>query len=75
MLEASIPKNMRWIPREMTVLYEKIAKTDLLAVCEISLNELNKPGEFPMEILVTNKNGDAVFKAVITMHISLKKKR
>jgi acyl-coenzyme A thioesterase PaaI-like protein len=73
MLEASIPKTMRWIPKGMTVSYLKIAKTDLKAVCEISLDGLDGPGEFPMTVHVTDKDGEEVFCAVITMYLSLKK--
>ncbi len=54
MLEASIPGAMRWIPRGMSVSYIKMAKTDLKAVCEISLEDLDKPGEFPMTVHVTD---------------------
>jgi len=73
MLEASIPRNMRWIPKGMTVSYLKIAKTDLTATCEIALEDLDRPGDFPMTIHVTDKNGQEVFRAVITMYLSLKK--
>ena len=75
MLEASIPKAMRWIPKGMAVSYLKMAKTDLKAVCEIPLDDLNQPGEFPMTVHLTDKKGTEVFCAVITMHLSLKKKQ
>ena len=74
MLEASIPRTMRWIPKGMEVSYLKIAGTDLKAVCEIPLEDLDQPGEFPMTVHLTDKNGIEVFRAVITMHLSLKKK-
>ena len=73
MLEASIPPSMRWIPKGMTVSYLKIAKTDLKAVCKISLEDLEEPGDFPMTVFVTDTNGVEVFNAVITMHISARK--
>ena len=73
MLEASIPRTMRWIPKGMTVSYLKIATTDLTAVCEIPLDGLETPGEFPMTIHVTDTRGDEVFQAVITMHLSKKR--
>ncbi len=75
MLEASIPPSMRWIPKGMTVSYLKIAKTDLKAVCNISLEDLEEPGDFPMTVIVTDTNGVEVFNAVITMHISARKSR
>ena len=73
MLEASIPKNMRWIPKGMTVSYLKIAKTDLTAICEINVGDLDKPGDFPMTVHVTDKKGEEVFRAVITMYLSIKR--
>jgi acyl-coenzyme A thioesterase PaaI-like protein len=73
MLEASIPNTMRWIPKKMAVSFLKIAKTDLRAVCEMPLDKLDKPGELNMPVHVKDKNGEEVFRALITMHISLKK--
>lgn len=75
MLEASIPKHMRWIPKGMTVSYEKLAKTDLVAECSASVEEMNVPGEFPMDIAVRDRAGDEVFHAQIVMHLSEKKKK
>ncbi len=72
MLEASLSRSMRWIPKGMTVEYLKIAKTDLKAVCEISLDNLDSPQELPMTVHVTDTNGTEVFRAVISMHITKK---
>jgi acyl-coenzyme A thioesterase PaaI-like protein len=73
MLEASIPKHMRWIPKGMTVSYQKLAKTNLIAECRASVTAMNQSGEFPMEIEVRDEGGDEVFHATITMHLSEKK--
>ncbi|MBC2715236.1 MAG: DUF4442 domain-containing protein [Desulfobacteraceae bacterium] len=70
MLEATLPKTMRWIPKSMHVDYIKIAKTNLKAVCEISTHGLETPQELPMTVHVTDTNGTEVFRAVIMMHIS-----
>lgn len=75
MLEASLPRTMRWIPKGMTVSYLKIAKTDLTAECSIPLDDLETPGEFPMSVSVKDAQGDEVFHAVITMHLSPKRGR
>lgn len=72
MLEVSLPKNMRWIPKGMNVEYLKIARTDLKAVCRISTDSLDRPQELPMTVHVTDTRGEEVFRAVITMHISKK---
>ena len=73
MLEASIPKTMRWIPKGMSVSYLKIAKTDLTATCRLSLDDLETPGEFPINVDVTDTDDQKVFEATITMHLSPKK--
>lgn len=72
MLEASIPKHMRWIPKEMTVSYLKMAKTDLKASCEISTDTLTMPQELPITVNVTDTQGVEVFRAVINMYLTEK---
>ena len=72
MLEATLPPSMRWIPKNMSVEYLKIAKTDLKAVCKISTEDLDKPQELAMTVHVTDTSEAEVFRSVITMHISEK---
>ncbi len=73
MLEATLPQSMRWIPKNMTVEYLKIARTDLKAVCKISTEDLDNPQELNMTVPVTDTSDAEVFRAVITMHISRRK--
>lgn len=73
MVEASIPRQMRWIPKGMTVEYLKMAKTDLTAVCELSPGLLETPGECPVTVLVRDLGGELVFKAKIAMYLSPRK--
>jgi hypothetical protein len=54
LIEAFIPRTMRWIPKGMTVSYLKMAKTDLKAVCEISTDRLDQAGASPMRVSVTD---------------------
>ena len=75
MLEATLPHNMRWIPKHMSVEYLKIARTDLKAVCKISTAGLDNPQELPMTVHVTDTGDEEVFRAVITMHISKRKSK
>ena len=75
MLEATLPQRMRWIPKNMSVEYLKIAKTDLKAVCKISTEDLDNPQELPMTVHVTDTSDTEVFRAVITMHISERKSK
>ena len=73
MLEATLSHSMRWIPKNMSVEYLKIAKTDLKAVCNIPTENLDNPRELPMTVHVTDTSDTEVFRAVITMHISRRK--
>ncbi len=73
MLEASIPSNMRWIPKKMSVEYLKVAKTDLKAVCELQEVDWQNSQDLPLMVEVTDKNDVVVFRAVITMYVSPKK--
>ncbi|MCP4600521.1 MAG: DUF4442 domain-containing protein [Proteobacteria bacterium] len=73
MLEVTLPRDIRWIPKGMTVEYLKIAKTDLKAICEIPITGLDKLPELPMTVHVTDQKGVEVFRAVVNMHLSKKK--
>lgn len=73
LLEVSLPKSFRWIPKGMTVEYLKVARTDLAATCEIDTRGIDRAGELPMTVNVTDTNDIEVFRAVITMHISPKR--
>ncbi len=73
MVEASLPKTMRWIPKGMSVAYKKIARTDLVASCEIPPDRLDVPGDCPVEVTVKDMNDQIVFTAQIAMYLSLKK--
>ncbi len=73
MLECSIPRNMRWIPSGMAVEYLKVAKTDLIAVCELQNVNWEATTELPLTVNVTDTNDVLVFRAVITMYVSPKK--
>lgn len=71
-LETVVPRTIRWIPKEMTVYYLKIARSNLTAVCEIDSGELDQPGDLPVTVHVRDVKGAEVFRAVITMHLSAK---
>jgi acyl-coenzyme A thioesterase PaaI-like protein len=74
MTEVSIPRTHRWIPKGMTVEYLKKATTDLIAVAEPGvMGEWPDAGEFKVNVQVKDNQDVPVFKAVITMWISLKK--
>lgn len=75
--EASIPSNLRWLPRGMDVAYVKKAKGTLTAVAEIPDNffELPKyPGDVSMPVVVKDAQGDTVVTAKVHLYITEKPK-
>ena len=75
MTDISIPATHRWIPKGMTVEYLKRAETDLRAVAELNpIPQFGAATELPVTINLMDMNGQEVFRAVITMWVSPKKK-
>ena len=72
-MEASVPKNLRWIPKSMQVEYLKKATSNLKAVCKIDTTKLTT-GSNPIEVHVFDRKEECVFKATIEMYLSEKRK-
>ncbi len=77
MTDASIPASMRWIPKGMSVEYLKkaVGRQTAVATPEFAPVESAAGYELPVNVVVTNPGGDAVFKARISMWISPKAAR
>lgn len=74
MTDATVPANVRWIPKGMTVEYLAKAATDLVAVATIDpLPNYAAALEVPVKVAVTDANAQLVFRAVITMWVTPKK--
>lgn len=72
-LDVSLRGDYRWIPVGMTVRYQKMAKTDLRAVCRVEQFDWDSPQDVIMPVGVFDTAGDEVFHADITMRISQRK--
>jgi acyl-coenzyme A thioesterase PaaI-like protein len=70
MIEASLPRHLRWIPKGMTVRYLRKAETDLHAVVELPMAVLSRPGDVVMPVQVRDRTGQVVVEADITMYVS-----
>lgn len=71
MTEVTIPPTHRWIPKGMTVEYLKKATTGVVGVAEPVLPEVGaEAGDYPVRVTVSDANGEAVFRATITMWVS-----
>lgn len=74
MTEVTVPAEVRWIPKGMTVVYLKKAETDVNAEASIDENGTITPdSELPVTVSITDANDQVVFRAVITMWLSSKK--
>ena len=75
MTDITIPATHRWIPKGMTVEYLKRAATDLRAVADVDpLHAFGAAADLPVTVRVLDTADDLVFRAVITMWVSPRKK-
>lgn len=73
-MEASIPRNRRWIPMGMEVAYLKKTKTNLTATCDLNFVDWESCTEVLCPVSVYDTSGEEVVKATIKMKVSDKKK-
>ncbi len=75
MTDASLPKDMRWIPKGMTVEYLKRAKGRLHAIATPMIPIISSAAgyDLPVNVDVLDASGDKVFHAEIRMWMSPKK--
>jgi len=71
-VDASLPKNLRWIPKEMTVRYLKKAKGTLTALCSFDPNILI-PGDIQIPLQILDTSGESILEATILFYISERK--
>jgi acyl-coenzyme A thioesterase PaaI-like protein len=74
MTEVSIPRNMRWLPKGMTVEYVRKAETDITAHATLPAIEEGPARDVQATVEIKDKPGNVVCRAVITMYVSPKKK-
>jgi acyl-coenzyme A thioesterase PaaI-like protein len=75
MVDASLPASMRWIPKGMTVQYQRKATGTMHAVATpaTALREATECYELPVDVVVRNEAGEQVFQARIDMWVSPRK--
>jgi len=73
MVEATLPRTLRWIPRGMTVRYLKKAQTNLVARTRMTAPAPDFVGDVVVPVQVFDVHGDVVMEADISMHVSLHK--
>jgi acyl-coenzyme A thioesterase PaaI-like protein len=77
MTDVSIPASMRWIPKGMSVEYLKkaVGAQRGVATPEFPPREAAEGYELPVNVVVTDTQGETVFKARISMWVSPKPAR
>ncbi|MFN7220668.1 MAG: hotdog fold domain-containing protein [Burkholderiales bacterium] len=74
MMEASLSKNMRWLPKGMSVQYLKKAETDVEVIC-IANDIADGPArDSVVECTIRDTNGNVVATAQINMWVSPRKR-
>ncbi len=68
-VEVSVPSELRWIPKEMTVKYIKKAKGKLTGICSFDPAIL-KPGDVAVPLEIKDTSGDVVLAATIMFYLS-----
>lgn len=73
MAEASIPKNLRWIPKGMTVNYTAKADSDIRCEAVLPNNEWIE-GDLPVSVKAYDENNVVVVDGTINLWVSAKKR-
>ncbi|NRB40865.1 MAG: DUF4442 domain-containing protein [Pseudomonadales bacterium] len=71
-LDATIPSNLRWIPKGMTVAYLKKGKGILESTCEFDRSIIQE-GDIILPVILRDASNQEVFTANITMYVCRKK--
>jgi hypothetical protein len=73
MIDSSLPRGLRWIPRGMTVRYLKKADTDIVASAELAQPVAEGfTGDAIVLARCRNTAGEVVMEADISMYVSSK---
>jgi len=72
-MEATLPADMRWIPRGMTIEYLGKAKSDVTASARLDKTDWTEGENVGVPVTAVDKEGKEVVRAVITMYVSKKK--
>jgi acyl-coenzyme A thioesterase PaaI-like protein len=72
--EVTLPTNLRWLPRGMTIEYLRRAESDVTATARLTKTEwTGGPENIAVPVSVVDASGTEVVRAVITMYVSPRK--
>lgn len=72
-LDVTLPKELRFIPKKMSVAYLKKGKGVLEATCNFDPSMI-KEGDIILPVILRDSSDQKVFTADITMYVSRRKK-
>lgn len=71
--EATIPDDLRWIPKGMELEYLAKSTSTLLAIADTDPADWEQPGEIAVRVKATREDGTEVVRGVIRLHLSEKR--
>lgn len=71
--EVTIPQNMWWMPRGMTIEYLRKAQTEVTAIARLDKTEWGIAENIGVPVSVVDKAGTEVVRAVVTIYVSPQK--
>ena len=71
-MEATLPADMRWIPRGMNIEYLRKAETDVTATATLPEQTWGAAMDVPVRVSVRDGGGEEVVSATIAMYVSPK---
>jgi acyl-coenzyme A thioesterase PaaI-like protein len=69
-MESSLTRETRWIPRSMNIEYLAKAHTDVTATATVPVQAWPEPADVPVQVSVRNRMDEEVVRAVIKMYVS-----
>jgi acyl-coenzyme A thioesterase PaaI-like protein len=70
MMEATLPQELRWIPRGMTIEYLNKARSDVTAIARLDKSDWTDGENVGVPVTAVDTDGKEVVRAVITMYVS-----
>jgi hypothetical protein len=71
--EATIPAHLRWIPKGMELEYLALSDSTITATADTDPADWAGPGEVPVRVQATRRDGTVVVQGVIRLHVSERK--
>lgn len=68
--EATVPRDMRWIPKGMEVSYVAKATTDLICTADTDAADWRQPGDVPVRLTATRTDGTVAIEGTIHVYVS-----